>query len=96
MKMNQPGKMNKMNASKFCFISAFIVSLILDVVLFYTNFQTLKKLEDFMKHQKTVNSNSFETNKNQDMEIRIMKQDNEIFWNLVLNKDFVKEKKEND
>lgn len=80
-----------MNASKFCFISAFIVSLILDVVLIYTNFQTLKKLEDFMKHQEVVNSNSFETNKNQDKEIRIMKQDNEIFWNLVLYKDFKKE-----
>lgn len=93
MKMNQPGKRNKMNASKFCFISAFIVSLILDVLLFYTNFQTLKKLEDFMKHQETVNSNSFETNKNQDREIRIMKQDNEILWNLVLYKDFVKEGK---
>jgi hypothetical protein len=80
-----------MNASKFCFISAFIVSLILDVVLFYTNFQTLKKLEDFMKHQEAVNSNSLETNKNQDKEIRIIKQDNDIFWNLVLYKDFVKE-----
>lgn len=91
MNMNQPGKRNKMNASKFCFISAFIVSLILDVVLFYTNFQTLKKLEDFMKHQEVVNSNSFEINKNLDREIRIMKQDNEIFWNLVLYKDFVKE-----
>ena len=82
---------NKMNASKFCFISAFVVSLILDVVLFYTNFQTLKKLEDFMKYQETVNSKSFETNKNQDREIRIITQDNEIFWNLVLYKDFVKE-----
>lgn len=89
--MNQSGKRNKINASKFCFISAFIVSLILDVVLFYTNFQTLKKLEDFMKHQEAVNSNSFETNKNQDKEIRIIKQDNDIFWNLVLYKDFTKE-----
>lgn len=80
-----------MNTSKFCFISAFIVSLILDVVLFYTNFQTLKKLEDFMKHQEAVNSNCFETNKNQDKEIRIIKQDNDIFWNLVLYKDFIKE-----
>lgn len=96
MKMNQPGKRNKMNASKFCFISAFIVSLFLDVVLFYTNFQTLKKLEGFMKYQESVNSNSFETNKNQDREIRIMKQDNEVFWNLVLYKDFVKDLKEND
>lgn len=95
MKMNQPGKRNKMHASKFCFISAFIVSLIFDVVLFYTNFQTLKKLEDFMKRQETVNSNSFETNKNQDREIRTMKQDNEVFWNLVLYKDF-SEIKENE
>ena len=94
MKMNQPGKRNKMNASKFCFISAFVVSLILDVVLFYINFQTLKKFEDFMKYQEAVNSNSFETNKNQDKEIRIMKQDNEVFWNLVLYKDVEKEIKE--
>lgn len=44
-----------------------------------------------MKYQEAVNSNSFETNKNQDKEIRIMKQDNDIFWNLVLYKDFTKE-----
>ena len=47
--------------------------------------------EDFIKHQESVNSISFENNQKQDKKLRLIEQDMEIFWNIVKNKDFTKE-----
>ena len=77
----------------FCFITTILFLLALDVMLIFMNIDTNKRLDDFMKRQEVVNSISFETNQKQDKEIRIIKQDIEIFWNVVKYKDFTKENK---
>ena len=74
-----------------CFITTILFLLALDVMLVFMNIDTNKRLDDFMKRQEAVNSISFETNQVQDKEIRIIKQDMEIFWNIVTSKDFIKE-----
>lgn len=74
-----------------CFITTIFFLLALNVMLVFINIDTNKRLEDFMKHQEAVNSISFETNQKQDKELRIIEQDMDIFWNIVKNKDFIKE-----
>lgn len=76
-----------------CFITIILFLLALNVMLVFMNIDTNKRLDEFMRHQEAVNSISFETNQKQNKEIRIIEQDMEIFWNIVTDKDFIKEGK---
>jgi hypothetical protein len=52
-----------------------------------------RKLDDFKNYQEFVKEKEHETNKRQDLDLRLFKQDIDVFWNILLHKDYIKEQK---
>ena len=52
-----------------------------------------RKIDVCMKYQDFIKEKEHETNKRQDQDLRLFKQDIDIFWNILLHKDYIKEQK---
>ena len=70
-----------------------ILLLSLNIFLFFMIFDTSRKLDDFKNYQEFVKEKEHETNKRQDQDLRLFRQDIDIFWNILLHKDYIKEQK---
>lgn len=82
-----------MKELKACLVLISILLLSLNIFLFFMIFDTSRKIEDFKNYQEFVKEKEHETNKRQDQDLRLFKQDIDVFWNILLHKDYIKEQK---
>lgn len=82
-----------MKELKACLVLISILLLSLNIFLFFMIFDTSRKIEDFKNYQEFVKEKEHETNKRQDQELRLFRQDIDVFWNILLHKDYIKEQK---
>lgn len=82
-----------MKELKACLVLISILLLSLNIFLFFMIFDTSRKIEDFKNYQEFVKEKEHETNKRQDQDLRLLTQDIDVFWNILLHKDYIKEHK---
>lgn len=82
-----------MKELKACLVLISILLLSLNIFLFFMIFDTSRKIEDFKNYQEFVKEKEHETNKRQDQDLRLFRQDIDVFWNILLHKDYIKEQK---
>ena len=82
-----------MKELKSCLVLISIFLLSLNMFLFFMLYDISRKLDDFKNYQEFVKEKEHETNKRQDQDLRLFRQDIDIFWNILLHKDYIKEQK---
>ena len=82
-----------MKELKACLVLISIFLLSLNMFLFFMLYDISRKLDDFKNYQEFVKEKEHETNKRQDQDLRLFKQDIDVFWNILLHKDYIKEQK---
>lgn len=82
-----------MKELKSCLVLISIFLLTLNMFLFFMFYDISRKLDDFKNYQEFVKEKEHETNKRQDQDLRLFKQDIDVFWNILLHKDYIKEQK---
>lgn len=82
-----------MKELKACLVLISILLLSLNMFLFFMLYDVSRKIDDFKNYQEFVKEKEHETNKRQDQELRLFRQDIDVFWNILLHKDYIKEQK---
>ena len=78
-----------MKELKACLVLISIFLLSLNMFLFFMFYDISRKFDDFKNYQEFVKEKEHETNKRQDQDLRLFKQDIDV----LLNKDYIKEQK---
>ena len=80
-----------MNENKGCILLLFLAFLLFFFFLMTAQVCTAKKLDAFMQNQEKINEITSEQDRQQDKDIRQLKQDAEISQNLLTSKEFLSE-----